>query len=69
MTGSRTDCDIPQQLDESLRRLKTDVHRELVQFHEIDWEPEWYERGGLRGRGPPSRQGAIHQFSLATSTR
>lgn len=39
-----------QQLDESLRRLKTDVI-DLWQFHEINWDvdSEWiYDRGALR---------------------
>jgi len=39
-----------RQLDESLRRLRTDVI-DLWQFHEINWDvdPEWiFERGALR---------------------
>lgn len=50
-----------QQLDESLRRLKTDVI-DLWQFHEINWDvdSEWlYERGGLRAAEEARQAGKV----------
>jgi len=50
-----------QQLDESLRRLKTDVI-DLWQFHEINWDvdSEWlYERGALRAAEEARQAGKV----------
>lgn len=50
-----------QQLEQSLRRLKTDVI-DLWQFHEMNWDvdPEWiYERGGLRAAEEARQAGKV----------
>ena len=50
-----------QQLDDSLRRLKTDVI-DLWQFHEINWDvdSEWlYERGALRAAEEARKAGKV----------
>lgn len=50
-----------QQLEESLRRLKTDVI-DLWQFHEINWDvdSEWlYDRGGLRAAEEARQAGKV----------
>jgi aryl-alcohol dehydrogenase-like predicted oxidoreductase len=50
-----------QHLDESLRRLKTDVI-DLWQFHEINWDvdSEWlYERGALRAAEEARKAGKV----------
>jgi uncharacterized protein len=50
-----------QQLDESLRRLKTDVI-DLWQFHEINWDvdSEWlYQRGALRAAEEARQAGKV----------
>jgi predicted aldo/keto reductase-like oxidoreductase len=50
-----------QHLDDSLRRMKTDVI-DLWQFHEINWDidSEWlYERGALRAAEEARRAGKV----------
>jgi len=50
-----------RQLEESLRRLKTD-HIDLWQFHEINWDvdADWlFERGGIRAAIEARKEGKV----------
>jgi len=50
-----------KQLDESLRRLRTD-HLDLWQFHEINWpvDPDWiFEKGGIKAALEAQKAGKV----------
>ncbi len=55
-----------EQLEESLRRLKTDV-LDLWQFHEINWavDPDWiYDKGGLKYALEAQKAGKVRHIGF-----
>ena len=55
-----------QNLEDSLRRLKTD-HLDLWQFHEINWDidSEWlYEKGGIKAAIEAREQGKVRHIGF-----
>ncbi len=57
---------VKEQLDESLRRLQTDVI-DLWQFHEINWDvdPDWiYEQGGLKAALEAQKAGKVRYIGF-----
>ena len=59
--------EVPKQIEDSLRRLQTDVI-DLIQMHEINWDndPEWVvEKGGLAELLKMQKEGKMGDFAPA----
>jgi len=57
---------VKKQIDESLRRLRTD-HIDLIQFHEINWsvDPDWvFERGGIKAAIEAQKAGKVRYIGF-----